>query len=303
MQPILEDPKFCEGWAPTSEEGQAASMVGWKALLRMLGTDEDKIRNSGDGAKKLLDQGKHVLALVNYIQNRDSSQQFWRYLTGKTAYREPTYDAMKKVTHEGVYYPTTVHKAAADLKLALVAKALWYMQIVIRTPTKREENDLYQKQLAATKERKAKQDNKLKRRMQKGRGRKEAQASSSRTSSNARGRSTSAGPNKKGKREDGPSGQQKQQQQDSGRKKGTKGKRYGTDSAEKNFATAGKQKRSDGTEEGTEEVPIELDEDPVEGEAEAGGWQTAKGRGRGKQNKSSKSKGGAEASATKPPNK
>merc|ERR1712115_641775 len=134
---------------------------------------------------------------------------------------------MKKVTHEGVYYPTTVHKAADDLKLALVAKALWYMQIVIRTPTKREENDLYQKQLAETKERKAKQENKLKRRMQKGRGRKEAQASSSsRASSNARGRSTSAGPNKKGKREDGPSGQQKQQKQqkqqpkqDSGRKK------------------------------------------------------------------------------------
>merc|ERR1712155_22587 len=251
MQPILEDPRFCEGWTPTMEEGQevAASMAGWKALLIMLGTNEDKIRNSGEGAKKLLDQGKHVLALVNFIQNRDSSQVFWRYLTGKVAHREPTYDAMKKVTHEGVYYPTTIHKATAELKLELVAKALWHMQIVIRTPTKREENDLYQKQLAETKERKAKQESKLKRKMQKGRGRKEAQASSSRTSSNARGRSTSAGPNKKGKREDGPSGQQKQQkQQDSGRKKGTKGKRFGTDSAEKNFATANKQKRSDGTE-------------------------------------------------------
>merc|ERR1712235_189569 len=101
--------------------------------------------------------------------------------------------------------------------------------------------------------------------MQKGRGRKEA--SSSRASSNARGRSTSAGPYKKGKREDGPSGQQKQQKQqkqDSGRKKGTKGKRYGTDSAEKNFATAAKKRGSDGT----EEEPIELDVDPVEGEAE-----------------------------------
>merc|ERR1712102_180099 len=173
---------------------------------------------------------------------------------------------MKKVVHEGVYYPTTVHKATAELKLELVAKALWHMQIVIRTPTKREENDLYQKQLAETKERKAKQESKLKRKMQKGRGRKEAQASSSRASSNARGRSTSAGPNKKGKREDGPSGQQKQQQkQDSGRKKGTSGKRFGTESAEKNFATANKQKRSDGT----EDVPIELDEDPIEGAADA----------------------------------
>merc|ERR1711923_595777 len=241
MQPILEDPKFCEGWVPTSEEGQAASMVGWKALLRMLGTDEDKIRNSGNGAKKLLDQGKHVLALVNYIQNRDCSQKFWKYLTSKVAHREATYDAMGKVTQAAVYYDT-VHNAAPALKEELVAKALWYMQMVIRTPTRREENDLYQKQLAETKERKAKQESKLKRKMQKGRGRKEAQASSSRASSNARGRSTSAGPNKKGKREDGPSGQQKQQQQDSGRKKGTKGKRYGTDSAEKNFATAGKQK-------------------------------------------------------------
>merc|ERR1712020_222178 len=52
MQPILEDPRFCEGWTPTTEEGQAASMVGWKALLIMLGTDEDKIRNSGEGAAK-----------------------------------------------------------------------------------------------------------------------------------------------------------------------------------------------------------------------------------------------------------
>merc|ERR1712102_80491 len=128
------------------------------------------------------------------------------------------------------------------------------MQIVIRTPTKREENDLYQKQLAETKERKAKQESKLKRKMQKGRGRKEAQASS-RASSNARGRSTSAGPNKKGKREDGPSDQQKQQKQqkqDSGRKKGTRGKRFGTDSAEKVYATAAKKRGA----EGTEEVPI-----------------------------------------------
>merc|ERR1712102_213793 len=173
------------------------------------------------------------------------------------------------------------------------------MQIVIRTPTKREENDLYQKQLAETKERKAKQESKLKRKMQKGRGRKEAQASS-RASSNARGRSTSAGPNKKGKREDGPSGQQKQQKQqkqDSGRKKGTRGKRFGTDSTEKVYATAAK-KHADGT----EEVPIELDEDPVEGEAE-GGWKIAKGKGRGKQNKTSNLNGGAEASAAKPPNK
>merc|ERR1712102_135088 len=149
------------------------------------------------------------------------------------------------------------------------------MQIVIRTPTKREENDLYQKQLAEAKERKAKQENKLKRRRQKGRGRKEAQASSSRTSSNARGRSSSAGPNKKGKREDGPPGQQKQQKQqkqDSGRKKGTRGKRFGTDSAEKVYATAAKKRGSDGT----EEEPIELDVDPVEGEAD-GGWQIAKG--------------------------
>ena len=281
MQPIIEDPKFSEGWAPTMEEGQevAASMVGWKALLIMLGTNEDKIRNSGEGAAKLLDQGKHVLALVNMIQNRDCSQKFWKYLTGKVAYREATYDAMGRVTQAAVYY-NTVHNAAPALKQELVAKAIWYMQMVIRTPTKREENDLYQKQLAETKERKAKQESKLKQKMQKGRGRKEA--SSSRASSNARGRSTSAGPYKKGKREDGPSGQQKQQQkQDSGRKKGTKGKRYGTDSAEKNFATAAK-KRSDGT----EEEPIELEVDPVEGEAEeAGAWQTVKGKGRGKQGK------------------
>ena len=35
MQPIIEDPKFCEGWAPTLEEGQevAASMVGGDGRL------------------------------------------------------------------------------------------------------------------------------------------------------------------------------------------------------------------------------------------------------------------------------
>merc|ERR1712020_744116 len=165
MQPILEDPRFCEGWTPTMEEGQevTASMVGWKALLTMLGTNEGKIRNSGEGAAKLLDQGKHVLALVNYIQNRDSSQKFWKYLTSKVAHREATYDAIGKVTQAAVYY-NTVNNASAALKEELVAKAIWLMQIVIRTPTKREENELYQKQLAETKERKAKQDNKLKRR-------------------------------------------------------------------------------------------------------------------------------------------
>ena len=122
-------------------------MEGWKALLNVLGTDEDKICSSGDGPAKLLAQGKHLLALVNYIQNRDSTQKFSKYITGKVAYHDPTYDAMGKITHEGVYYPTTVQNAAADLKLQLVAKPLFLMQIVIRTPTKRKENDQYQKQL------------------------------------------------------------------------------------------------------------------------------------------------------------
>ena len=169
----------------------------YKRVLKAMGISEERIRSQGNYLAKLMDEGKKTLALILWVQQRDTTNLLIRYITGQMVHEPAT------ATQGATLYDPEVAIEEKSMQVKL-------MQLLVelaKRQTKREAAMAH----AALAERQADQQSKNKRRWNKGGKGKEVDAKKPKPSAPSTSTSSSAGV--------GPSGLFKDPASDTGKRR------------------------------------------------------------------------------------